>query len=56
MHCVRRRREHRMAHPIMFSEDDALLAIVGDQYVRLTGNSHRVPMLQSRLETLREVT
>src|SRR5690606_4192473 len=36
--------------------DDALLAIFGDQYVRLTGNSHRVPMLQARLETLREVT
>ncbi|WP_110239664.1 GTP pyrophosphokinase [Nocardioides gilvus] len=35
--------------------DDALLAIFGDQYVRLTGNAHRVPMLQARLETLREV-
>lgn len=34
--------------------DDALLAIFGDQYVRLTGNAHRVPLLQTRLETLRD--
>ncbi|MEJ7795351.1 MAG: (p)ppGpp synthetase [Nocardioides sp.] len=32
--------------------DDALLAIFGQQYVDLTGNSHRVPLLQARLEKL----
>ena len=32
--------------------DDALLAIFGQQYVDLTGNSHRVPQLQARLEKL----
>ncbi len=32
--------------------DDALLAIFGQQYVDLTGNSHRVPALKARLEKL----
>ncbi|MGZ8745248.1 MAG: GTP pyrophosphokinase [Nocardioides sp.] len=32
--------------------DDALLAIFGQQYVDLTGNAHRVPLLQARLEKL----
>jgi ppGpp synthetase/RelA/SpoT-type nucleotidyltranferase len=32
--------------------DDALLAIFGQRYVDLTGNSHRVPQLQARLEKL----
>ena len=32
--------------------DDALLAIFGRQYVGLTGNAHRVPLLQARLEKL----
>ena len=32
--------------------DDGLLAIFGQQYVDLTGNSHRVPALQARLEKL----
>ena len=32
--------------------DDALLAIFGEQYVGLAGNSHRVPLLRARLETL----
>ena len=32
--------------------DDALLAIFGQQYVDLTGNSHRVPQLRARLEKL----
>lgn len=32
--------------------DDALLAIFGQQYVALTGNSHRVPQLQTRWEKL----
>ncbi len=32
--------------------DDALLAIFGQQYVDLTGNSHRVEGLQARLEKL----
>ncbi|WP_439937034.1 GTP pyrophosphokinase [Nocardia sp. N13] len=32
--------------------DDALLAIFGEQYVTLTGNSHRVPLLRARLEKL----
>ena len=32
--------------------DDALLAIFGRQYVDLTGNAHRVPLLQARLEKL----
>jgi hypothetical protein len=32
--------------------DDALLAIFGEQYVTLGGNSHRVPLLRTRLEKL----
>ena len=32
--------------------DDALLAIFGEQYVQLTGNAHRVPLLRARLERL----
>ncbi|CAM3856280.1 GTP pyrophosphokinase [Nocardioides zeicaulis] len=32
--------------------DDALLAIFGEQYVTLEGNSHRVPKLRARLEKL----
>ncbi len=32
--------------------DDALLAIFGEQYVELTGNSHRVPLLRTRLDKL----
>ena len=32
--------------------DDALLAIFGEQYVTLEGNSHRVPILRARLEKL----
>jgi putative GTP pyrophosphokinase len=32
--------------------DDALLAIFGEQYVGLTGNAHRVPLLRTRLERL----
>lgn len=32
--------------------DDALLAIFGQQYVDLTGNAHRVPLLTARLERL----
>ncbi len=32
--------------------DDALLAIFGQQYVDLSGNAHRVPALQARLEKL----
>ena len=32
--------------------DDALLAIFGQQYVDLGGNSHRVPQLRNRLEKL----
>ncbi|WP_275425747.1 GTP pyrophosphokinase [Nocardioides solisilvae] len=32
--------------------DDALLAIFGEQYVGLTGNAHRVPLLRARLEKL----
>ncbi|WP_457206653.1 GTP pyrophosphokinase [Nocardioides sp. P5_C9_2] len=32
--------------------DDALLAIFGRQYVDLTGNAHRVPLLTARLEKL----
>ncbi len=32
--------------------DDGLLAIFGQQYVDLTGNSHRVPALRARLEKL----
>ncbi|WP_114424293.1 GTP pyrophosphokinase [Nocardioides houyundeii] len=32
--------------------DDALLAIFGQQYVELTGNAHRVPLLQARLAKL----
>ncbi|WP_181311642.1 GTP pyrophosphokinase [Nocardioides campestrisoli] len=32
--------------------DDALLAIFGEQYVALTGNAHRVPLLRARLEKL----
>ena len=32
--------------------DDALLAIFGEQYVTLAGNSHRVPLLRTRLEKL----
>ncbi|MCW2833391.1 MAG: pyrophosphokinae [Nocardioides sp.] len=32
--------------------DDALLAIFGQQYVDLTGNSHRVAKLTARLETM----
>ncbi len=34
--------------------DDALLAIFGEQYVELTGNSHRVPLLQARLAAMRD--
>jgi putative GTP pyrophosphokinase len=32
--------------------DDALLAIFGQQYVDLTGNAHRVPLLRARLAKL----
>ena len=32
--------------------DDALLAIFGEQYVTLDGNSHREPLLRARLEKL----
>jgi putative GTP pyrophosphokinase len=32
--------------------DDALLAVFGEQYVTLEGNSHRVPKLRARLEKL----
>ncbi len=32
--------------------DDALLAVFGQRYVDLTGNSHRVPALRTRLEKL----
>ncbi|SOD73045.1 ppGpp synthetase/RelA/SpoT-type nucleotidyltranferase [Jatrophihabitans sp. GAS493] len=32
--------------------DDALLAVFGERYVRLTGNAHRIPLLTSRLEKL----
>jgi ppGpp synthetase/RelA/SpoT-type nucleotidyltranferase len=32
--------------------DDALLAIFGEQYVDLTGNAHRVPLLRNRLAKL----
>ncbi|MBS2936626.1 (p)ppGpp synthetase [Nocardioides sp. J2M5] len=32
--------------------DDALLAIFGEQYVSLEGNSHRIPKLRARLERL----
>ena len=32
--------------------DDALLAIFGEQYVTLEGNSHRAPLLRARLEKL----
>jgi ppGpp synthetase/RelA/SpoT-type nucleotidyltranferase len=32
--------------------DDALLAIFGEQYVTLAGNSHRAPLLRARLEKL----
>ncbi len=32
--------------------DDALLAVFGEQYVTLDGNSHRVPKLRARLEKL----
>ena len=32
--------------------DDALLAIFGEQYVTLDGNSHRAPLLRARLEKL----
>ena len=32
--------------------DDALLAIFGEQYVTLEGNSHRVPRLRERLDRL----
>ncbi len=32
--------------------DDALLAVFGEQYVGLTGNENRVPLLTSRLEKL----
>lgn len=33
--------------------DDALLARFGERYLGLTGNSHRVPLLQARLARLR---
>jgi ppGpp synthetase/RelA/SpoT-type nucleotidyltranferase len=33
--------------------DDALLAVFGATYINLHGNSHRVPLLQARLEKLR---
>ncbi len=33
--------------------DDALLAIFGERYLELHGNSHRVPLLAARLERLR---
>lgn len=33
--------------------DDALLAVLGDRYLALQGNAHRVPQLQARLEKLR---
>jgi ppGpp synthetase/RelA/SpoT-type nucleotidyltranferase len=32
--------------------DDALLAVFGQQYVDLTGNAHRVPLLRARLAKL----
>jgi putative GTP pyrophosphokinase len=32
--------------------DDALLAVFGERYVRLTGNAHRIPLLTSRLGKL----
>lgn len=32
--------------------DDALLAVFGERYVRLTGNAHRVALLTTRLEKL----
>ncbi len=34
--------------------DDALLAAYGEQYVALHGNSHRVPLLETRLARLRD--
>ena len=33
--------------------DDALLAVFGDRYLRLQGNSHRVALLRDRLKRLR---
>ncbi|MHC9294407.1 bifunctional ribonuclease/(p)ppGpp synthase [Mycobacterium sp. LTG2003] len=33
--------------------DDALLAVFGDRYVGLQGNSHRIPLLQNRIGRLR---
>jgi predicted RNase H-like nuclease/ppGpp synthetase/RelA/SpoT-type nucleotidyltranferase len=33
--------------------DDALLAVLGERYLALQGNAHRVPQLQARLEKLR---
>jgi hypothetical protein len=33
--------------------DDALLAVFGERYLELHGNSHRVPLLAARLERLR---
>jgi len=36
--------------------DDALLAIFGEQYVELTGNSHRVPLLTARLAAIHDET
>lgn len=36
--------------------DDALLAVFGQQYVDLHGNAHRVEMLRTRLEKLRDET
>ena len=32
--------------------DDALLAVFGERYVRLTGNAHRAARLETRLERL----
>ncbi len=32
--------------------DDALLAVFGERYVRLTGNAHRMPLLTNRLAKL----
>ncbi len=34
--------------------DDALLAQFGDRYLTLQGNSHREPLLRSRLDKIAE--
>jgi ppGpp synthetase/RelA/SpoT-type nucleotidyltranferase len=50
--AVIRRRGYRYPAGAVRRLDDALLAIFGEQYVTLEGNSHRVPLLRARLEKL----